>query len=67
MKKILSILLIILSLFILISCKNKKPIDEELSEYDLIKGEYLATLCDEGESYQLKQIYSDIKEGKYSK
>ena len=64
MKKILSILLIILSLFILISCKNKEPIDEKLSEYDLIKGEYLATLCDEEESNSLKQIHVIVRNWK---
>ena len=64
MKKILSILLIILSLFILISCKNKEPIDEKLSEYDLIKGEYLATLCDEEESNPLKQINVTVRNWK---
>ena len=64
MKKILSILLIILSLFILISCKNKEPIDEELSEYDLIKGEYLATLCDEEESNPLKHINVTVRNWK---
>ena len=61
MKKVLSILLIVLSLFILFSCKNKDSIDEELTEYDLIKGEYVATLCDEEESNPFKQIYVPVR------